>query len=506
MEKTGRNSRGWLIAGLLLASVSVAVVAGGAVRGEQTPAVSEAATHAKALSKAFRGAAEEVMPTVVKIKTHTKVQPVARRAMPNGQQRGENPFEGTPFEDLFRGGDLGGQFRQHMPPRDGVGSGVVIDKSGIILTNNHVVAGADEVTVELFDGREFKATEWKTDPQTDLAVVRISGAVDLPAARLGNSDALEIGDWVIAIGNPFELDTTVSAGIISGKQRELEKVQRGNFLQTDAAINPGNSGGPLVDLAGEVVGINTAIASNSGGYQGIGFAIPINTARWVTDQLIQKGVVDRAYLGIKIGEIDNDLAQKFGATSGGALVNEVLPNTPAAAAGLHEGDVIVGFAGQPVKGPRSLQDVVERSPLDKKQPLKILRDGKPETLSVAVAAMPREYGVVETSRSAEQPKDEGYTNDKLGLNVTELSADVAKQLGYDPKLTGVVISGVEPGSVASDKGLSEGMLIRRVGKQNVTNVKEFEEAIKASSLDEGILLQVRTPNGAQTFLVLKATS
>lgn len=505
MEKTGRNSRRWLIAGLLLASVSVALVAGGAVWG-QAPAATEAASHAKALSKAFRGAAEEVMPTVVKIKTHTKVQPVGRRGQPNGQPHGQNPFEGTPFEDLFRGGDMGGQFRQFMPPRDGVGSGVVIDKSGIILTNNHVVAGADEVTVELFDGREFKATEVKTDPQTDLAVVRISGAGDLPAARLGNSDALEIGDWVIAIGNPFELDTTVSAGIISGKQRELEKVQRGNFLQTDAAINPGNSGGPLVDLAGEVVGINTAIASNSGGYQGIGFAIPINTARWVTDQLIQKGVVDRAYLGIKIGEIDNDLAKQFGATSGGALVNEVLPNTPAAAAGLREGDVIVGFAGQTVKGPRSLQDVVERSPLDKKQPLKILRDGKPETLSVAVAAMPREYGVVETSRPATQPKDDGYTNDKLGLHVTEFSADVAKQLGYDTKLSGVVISGIEPGSVADTKGLSEGMLIRRVGSKNVSNVKEFEEAMKTSSLDDGILLLVRMPSGAQTFLVLKATS
>jgi len=480
----------------------MAVVAGGAVWG-QAPGTIEAASHAKALSKAFRTAAEEVMPTVVKIKTHSKMQPVARRA-PQGQ-RGQNPLEGTPFEDLFRG-DLGGQFRQFMPPRDGVGSGVVIDKSGIILTNNHVVAGADEVTVELFDGREFKATEVKTDPQTDLAVVRISGAGDLPAARLGNSDALDIGDWVIAIGNPFELDTTVSAGIISGKQRELDKVQRGNFLQTDAAINPGNSGGPLVDLNGEVIGINTAIASNSGGYQGIGFAIPINTARWVTDQLVQKGAVDRAYLGIKIGEIDNELAAQFGATKGGALVNEVLPNTPAAAAGLREGDVIVGFGGQEVKGPRSLQDVVERAPLDQKQPLKILRDGKPQTLSVAVAAMPREYGVVPTSRAADKPADDGFSSDQTGLHVTEFSPEVARQLGYDAKLTGVVISGVEPGSLAHAKGLSEGMLIRRVGAKNVSNVKEFEAAMQDASLDEGILLLVRTPSGAQTFLVLKATS
>lgn len=506
MQKTMRNRGRWLIAGLLLAGVGVALAAGGDAVWGQAPASKEAASHAKALSQAFRSAAEEVMPTVVKIKTHTDVRPVARQQLPSIPRGEASPFQGMPFEDLFRG-DLGRQFRQHTPSRDGVGSGVIVNKSGIILTNNHVVAGADKVEVELFDGRTFTATDVKTDPQTDLAVIRISGAGNLPAARLGDSDALDIGDWAIAIGNPFELDTTVSAGIISGKQREIDRVQRGNFLQTDAAINPGNSGGPLVNLDGEVIGINTAIASNSGGYQGIGFAIPINTARWVTDQLIEKGVVDRAYLGIKIGEMDNELAKQFGATTGGALVNEVLPNTPAAAAGLREGDVIVGFAGQTVKGPRSLQDVVERAPLDAKHPLKVWRDGKPLALSVAVAQMPREYGMVEASRpAAGSAEADEYSNDKLGLHVTEFTPEVAQQLGYDEKLSGVVISEVDEGSLAREKGLSEGMLIRRVGQQNVTNVKEFQEALKSASVDEGVLLLVRTPQGVQMFMVLKATS
>ena len=192
----------------------------------------------------------------------------------------------------------GQEFGFQSPPHDGMGSGVIIDKSGIVLTNNHVVEGADTVTVRLSDGREFKATDIKTDPQTDLAVLHIKAKGDLPAAHLGNCDNLEIGDWVIAIGNPFGQEKTVTAGIISGKGRELGS-QRTKFLQTDAAINPGNSGGPLVNLDGEVVGINTAIASNSGGYQGIGFAIPINQAKWVTEQLIKNGSVSRAYLGVR---------------------------------------------------------------------------------------------------------------------------------------------------------------------------------------------------------------
>ncbi len=300
---------------------------------------------------------------MVTISSKSKAQPARRMQVPNGP-KGANPFKGTPFEDFFNNNpDLGAESPHRMPRREGTGSGVIVDKSGIVLTNNHVVDGADEVMVKLADGREFKAEDIKTDPQTDLAVLRIKGAGTLPAASLGNSDDLEIGDWVIAIGNPFGLDHTVSAGIISGKGRELAST-RAKFLQTDAAINPGNSGGPLVDLNGEVIGINTAIASNSGSFAGIGFAIPSNTVGWVMNQLIKRGSVERAYLGVAIGEVSGDLAEKLGGHKGeGVLVSEVFPESPAAVAGVHEGDIIVKFGDQKIHGPGELQELVERVPM-----------------------------------------------------------------------------------------------------------------------------------------------
>ena len=221
----------------------------------------------------------------MKIRTVTRPQPAAEDQADNTQPR-ENPFKGTPFEDFFRDELPGFRGMPRVPQRQGLGSGVIIDPSGIILTNNHVIDGADEVIVELADGREFRANDVRTDPQTDLAVLRIKVDEPLPAAQLGDSAAMDIGDWVLAIGCPFELDLTVSAGIISGKGRALAAGRRANFLQTDAAINPGNSGGPLVNLDGEVVGINTAIASSTGTYQGVGFAIPSDLAKWVMAQLI----------------------------------------------------------------------------------------------------------------------------------------------------------------------------------------------------------------------------
>ncbi len=276
--------------------------------------------HANSLSRAFRESAHVAMPSVVTVYSHESAKKVRAEHGEHGQMMpfggGEDMFKGTPFEGRFKDmvpGMPEGGFQ--TPSREGMGTGVIIDKSGIILTNNHVVEGADTVTVHFSDGREFKATEVKTDPHSDLAVVRIKADGDLPAAHLGNSDDLEIGDWVIAIGNPFEQEKTVTAGIISGKSRSLG-MGRGGYLQTDAAINPGNSGGPLVNLTGEVVGINTAIASSSGGYQGIGFAIPINEAKWVTDQLVKSGSVSRGYLGIGIGEIRPELATKLGVKPG----------------------------------------------------------------------------------------------------------------------------------------------------------------------------------------------
>jgi serine protease Do len=470
----------------------------------QAPAVVNPDTlkHANALSRAFRNAAEVAMPSVVTIRSKTKAK-VVRQGAPAPQ---ENPFKGTPFEDFFNEHGHGGFALPNMPnqaPREGMGSGVIIDKSGIVLTNNHVVQGADEVIVHLADGRDYKGYEIKTDEQTDLAVVRFHPEGDVPVARLGNSDSLEIGDWVIAIGNPFELEQTVSAGIISGKGRELGSIRRAKFLQTDAAINPGNSGGPLVNLEGEVVGINTAIASNTGSFNGIGFAIPVNLAKWVTDQLVKSGKVERAYLGVAIGEVTAQLAEQFGVEPGtGVLVSEVFPGSPAKEAGMQSGDIIRKFAGTDVTNPRQLQELVERTTLGSKNAVEVLRDGKPMTLSIVSKAMPGNFGVA----SFEAPeKEEGakpvVENAELGMQVTDMDESSAESLGFKG-MQGALIAEVDPSGAAYAAGLRTGMLVLKVGKQEVASAADFDAAVKKQSLEDGILLLVRTKAGNR-FVVLQ---
>lgn len=453
--------------------------------------------HAEGLSKAFRTASEIALPTVVTIRSETKAKTVA-----NSLGEGENPFRGTPFEDFFRDNPRF-QLDRNVPRQSGLGSGVIIDSAGVILTNNHVVEGADEVTVELQDGRVFKGTDIKVDPDTDLAVVRIKDAGTLPAAKLGNSDALEIGDWVIAVGNPFGLEQTVSAGIISGKGRLLDSVERTNFLQTDAAINPGNSGGPLVNLRGEVVGINTAIASNNGGYQGIGFAVPISLAKWVAQQLSDTGAVARAYLGVGIQQVDVDLAQQLGIDPNGVIVSEVYPDTPAAEAGLKDQDVIVRFAGEKVRDPRELQALVERAPLGSKQEIQVLRDGQAVTLTVTAQTLPKDFGRVARRGDVTEEREPAAEPAKnaLGMEVTNLERDVARKLNFEG-FEGVVITQVDPDGPAAEARLREGMLVLKVGKTPVTNVDEFAAAVKDSSLENGVLLQVRTERGNR-YVVLR---
>jgi serine protease Do len=474
---------------------------------EDSAATAEAMSHATALSKAFRHAAEHATPSVVVVRSEAKAKPAQGRDQQRQRQGGgENPFKGTPFEDFFKDGlpegfDFGP--RGGIGPRSGVGSGVIVDAAGIVLTNNHVVEGADEVTVELPDGREFKAAEIKTDPESDLAVVRLVNAKDLPVAKLGDSDKLEIGDWVIAIGNPFELETTVSAGIISGKGRELGSIRRAKFLQTDAAINPGNSGGPLVNLAGEVVGINTAIASNSGGYQGVGFAIPINLAKWVSGQLIAKGAVERGYLGVSISPIDGDMAAKLGVKDKkGALVTEVMPGTPAAEAGVQELDVIVGFDGAAVDGPRSLQEVVERSGIGQKHKVAVLRDGKPVELSVSVKPLPDKVARTGGGGLKKGPGvEETYYAEAFGLEVRDKNS--VPEDAYEG-FEGVLVDRVDPDGIAASAGIGPGVLIRKLGHKQVTSVGEFAAAIEKESAEDGILLQVRTPRGNSIVLLKKS--
>jgi serine protease Do len=464
---------------------------------EAAPAAKQ---HANSLSLAFRRAAELATPSVVRVDAHTNSRQVRGMRGESSLER-RNPFQGTPWEDMFRGFEFPDDMQGRIPQRDGMGSGVIIDPKGIVVTNNHVVSGADRVTVRLSDGREFVATDIKTDPASDLAVLRLKDAKDLPAAKLGDSSQMEIGDWVLAIGNPFGQDNTVSAGIISGKGRQLDRVQRAGFLQTDAAINPGNSGGPLVNLEGEVVGINTAIASNSGGYQGIGFAIPVNLTKWVTDQLVQRGNVERGYLGVTIGEVTPELAAEFGARPGqGVVVTEIMPDSPAAEAGVREDDVIVAFNGKRVNGPRELQEAVEQTTLGERRTLTVLRDGKERKLDLVVKALPQSDSIVQRGdEAAEEPADEGtYRDKKLGIDVANVSRSQASQFGGQQ---GVIIQRVEPDSAAAREGLRPGMLIRRVGRTTVKNVDDYAEAVKDNLDNDGVLLSIRTGAGNRLVVV-----
>ena len=500
----GRPSRTLCVfcaAALSAAAVAVAL-APSATRAAE-PATDDI-THATALSNAFRRAAGMTTPAVVVVRSESKPKKAAAR----GQRRGgENPLKGTPFEGMFPDGlpegfDFNMPEGGQTPGRSGVGSGVIVDSSGIVITNNHVGEGSDEVMIELSDGREFKAVDIKTDPESDLAVVRLADVKDLPTAKLGDSDKLEIGDWVIAIGNPFELETTVSAGIISGKGRELGGIRRAQFLQTDAAINPGNSGGPLVNLAGEVVGINTAIASNSGGYQGIGFAIPVNLARWVTDQLIAKGTVQRAYIGVQMGPLDARMAAKLNAKDrGGVLVNDVVPGSPAAAAGVQDLDIITAFDGQAIKGTRALQEIVERSAMGQPHKLTVFRDGEQVTLTINVQPLPTD--MVKAGRAMKPEAEQGgetFSSEEFGLDVRD-KGSMAEDAYAD--FDGVVIDRVDADGVAAAAGLGPGVLVRKVGKTPVTSLADFEKAIAEESAEAGVVLQVRTPRGNAVVLLKK---
>lgn len=470
------------------------------------PAAAESLDVANALSNAFRNVSKQVLPSVVAIENRPDTswqaskQPADR--LPNSRQptgRQGNPFKGTPFEDMFPDGIPMNPSPSNpsQPPRSqgGIGSGVIIDSAGVVLTNNHVVEGGGKVIIKTQDGREFEATEVLTDPQTDIAVVKFNGNSSLVAAKIGNSESMEVGDWVVALGQPFGLESTVTAGIVSAKNRGIGITDRENFIQTDAAINPGNSGGPLVNLRGEVIGINTAISSRSGGNNGIGFAVPSNLANWVSDQLLTNGHVVRSYLGVGIQPVNYELSTQLGvAPKSGVAVTNVFPNTPAAKAGLATGDVIVRFGNTAVTTPQELQLAVESSPLGKPVTVDIVRDGKSIKLTYQPESAPEQFG---EKFSSTQP--DGVALQGLGLEVGSLSADVAKQLGMENQ-TGVVITEVQADSPAQRAGLDAGMVIAQVNKQSVTTPAEFETAVDADS-DGSVLLLVRTENGSR-FVVL----
>ncbi len=408
---------------------------------------------------------------------------------PGGQ--GQDPFHEfwEPFERFF-GPVPPRQFKQRS-----LGSGFIISREGLILTNNHVVENADEIVVRLANGKEQKATVVGRDPKTDIAVIKIDFPEDLSSVSLGDSDKLQVGEWVFAIGNPFGLENTVTAGIVSAKGRFIGQGSYDNFIQTDAAINPGNSGGPLINLNGEVVGINTAIFSRTGGNIGIGFAIPINLAKELLPELKEKGRVTRGWLGVYIQKVTPEIAESLGLKEpNGALVADVMPDAPAAKAGVEVGDVIVEFDGHPVHESNELPIIVARTPIGKKAKMKIIRGGDDKTLNVEIGELKEE----EVSVASGKAED-------FGLTVQPLSPDIAESLGVDPNTKGVVVAGVEPGSSADEAGLRRGDVIVEVNRTQIDGLPAYRKALKDASSKKSILFLVRRDQNT-IFLALKPSS
>jgi serine protease Do len=328
--------------------------------------------------------------------------------------------------------------------------------------------------------------------------------------EFGDSDAMEIGDRVLAVGAPFGLSGSVTHGIISGKSRPLGgALLYEDFLQTDAPINPGNSGGPLISLEGKIIGINTAIRTHSGGFQGVGLAIPSSIVKGVATQLAKSGTVQRGYLGIQMQEVDGDLAERLGISGQkGLVVNRVYPDTPAAKAGLKEGDVILAIGGKPVESSRALQRTIEMAQIGKAVNLTVLRNGQRETLKTVVELQPEKYGLTQVERpsrtESRRENPEAVSLEKLGVEVTDLTAELAEQLGYkDGK--GVVITGVERGSHAQFAGLRRGFLILQAEKKPVESAAGLKELLGKASLEEGVLLLVRAPDGSTRYVVIQAS-
>ena len=446
------------------------------------------------ISRLFEQSALRVSPSVVAITAEQVVQAQSPFGMPD-----------EAFKDFF-GEDFFKHFFGQTPQEQkrtvrSLGSGVIVSSDGYVLTNNHVVANADKLFVVIGDKQNFPAKVVGTDPQTDVAVVRID-AKDLPAAALGNSDAVNVGQWVIAIGNPFQLMHTVTAGIISAKGRSsVGLADYEDFFQTDASINPGNSGGALVDLSGNVIGINTAIASPSGGNIGIGFAIPINMAKQVMESLISKGKVVRGYIGVLPQDINENLAKALNLKStAGVLVGDVTPKGPADQAGIKRGDVILSFDGKKVENATQLRLMIADTAPKASAKVSLLRQGKTIDVIITLAEKPK----TPQEQAPEQEPPAGQTSEKLGLSLQELAPDIAGQLGYT-KEKGALVADIAPGSPAEDAGLERGDLIKEVNRAPVQSVKDFEKAIKSYKGGDVVALLVRR-GSATLFAGIKVPS
>jgi serine protease Do len=430
----------------------------------------------------FADLAKRVGPSVVNVST-TQIRKMAQD-MPS-------PFDqGDPRNDLLER-FFGGRIPRGPQRQNGVGSGFIIDHNGTILTNYHVVNNAQKVSVTLSDGKSYDAKVIGKDEKTDIAVIKIDAGRDLPAVTLGDSDRLEVGEWVMAIGNPFGLDHTVTSGIVSAKGRQIGAGPYDNFIQTDASINPGNSGGPLLNLRGEVVGINTAIFSQSGGNIGIGFAIPTNSVKDLLPQLKDKGRVVRGYLGTTVQKITPEIADSLGLKqNAGALVADVVKGGPAEKAGVKAGDIIVEFDRKEIKDSSDLPAAVARLAPGTAAQLKIVREGKQISLPITVGEMKDSEVVASAGQESE-----------LGLTVQPVTPDIAQSLGLE-RAEGLVVASVKPGSAADEAGLRSGDVITQVNRRPVKNLADYNREISRNEKSKSVLFLVRRGESS-VFLALK---
>jgi len=432
-------------------------------------------TTARSLGLAFVEVAKKVQPSVVNVTTEKTI------TVKPWERYGEDFFRGSPFEDFFKGFGLsprekGKEYRHKQ--RSG-GSGVIVDKEGYILTNNHVIDGADKVKVRLNDGREFPAMVKGQDTRTDLAVLHIK-AKDLPVATLGDSDKLEVGEWAIAIGSPFGLEHTVTVGVISAKGRSgLGTGTYEDFVQTDASINPGNSGGPLINIDGEVVGINAMIIQPG---TGIGFAIPINMAKQILNDLIKQGRVVRPWLGISAQDLTPEMAEHFQVKEKeGVLVSQIHQGTGAEKAGLASGDIIKSVDDKAIKNVNELVKEIQKKKVGQKVKLSTVREGKPMTIEVTTSAMP----------DKPEAMKEKEIEDKLGAQIQELTPQLAARYRISSEIKrGVVIIGIEEGSPADELGLQEGDVILEINRKKIETIKDFEKSIKDLNLEKGVVFRL----------------
>ncbi|HXZ68453.1 MAG TPA: DegQ family serine endoprotease [Alphaproteobacteria bacterium] len=446
----------------------------------------------------FADLVDRVSPAVVQIATTEELPKTARRF----RQMPEFP-PGSPFGDMFRQffGDQGQMFEQNARPSHALGSGFIIDPDGYIVTNNHVIDGAHDVKITLTDGSSYKAKIIGHDDKTDVALLKIDATKKLPYVSFGDSDKARVGDWVIAVGNPYGLGGTVTAGIISAHHRDIQEGPFDDFLQIDAPINPGNSGGPLFDQSGRVIGIDSAIYSPSGGSVGIGFAVPANLAKNIVEQLRTHGTVSRGWLGVQMQELTPALAKAVGLSSNdGVLVSEIEKDSPAAHSNLRQGDVITAYNGAKIKTMRDLAVAVAGTPKGKSATLTVWRDQHQASVNVTIGDKPSE-------KTASNEPGDGGTAAPAGMSLQALNSDMRSQLDLDPATQGVVITQIDPESKAADSGLEPGDVILRVGNDKVASPSEAANAIHSAERAKKTAVPLLVMRDGTTYYVgLQLTS